>query len=520
MTLSSTGARQKPALDENSFQQLLAAAYVMQQHNDSLNIENLGSPRSQALSVVAEIQGQIRTRNLNVAAASALIADQLLTMTRANSVSISLITDGYLDCVAESGVPSKVPGSCVSSHSIVATERLKAGGIFESENAQSDMRLDVGLCRTVGVGSLIAAPVLRFGEIAGLIEIRWNQPAAFAEADLRTCRLMAGLTTGSLERSVRIGKAQAFRDDGLSAPVPFSPRPASEEANVTTAPVAEAAPPQISETAKSANVSDPDVERQQISEERAELKTPPQVEASPTCRVCGRPFTASEAFCGFCSMPRAAGSPPDDLQSKWASMWYIQRAQGALEDVEKNTFDVGTKRDVPESPPSFARIPVNVENAAHETPLTRALQSRPQALDTRVPVLHTSPVSETLPFEVGPITASTKRIFQTLQKRWRDELLAVVAVSLALALASAWPKNDSQLTWFQSLMVRVGVSRGVAQAPVFSGRPDARVWLDVHTTLYYCEGSDMYGKTPDGNFTSQHDAQRSGFESATGAACR
>src|SRR6185437_3112792 len=201
----SLGTKPKPALDESSFQQLLAAAYTVQRHNESL--PNSPSRTSQVLGAIAEIQSEIRTRRLNVAEGAALVAQSILTLTSAYGVSISLVDNGFLDCVAEAGVPAKIPGSSLSSHSLVATETLKSGQIFESESSQTDLRLDLELCRNTGVGSLVAAPVLRFGEIAGLVEVRWSKPNGFSQSDLRTFRLMAGLITGALERSIRIGNA-------------------------------------------------------------------------------------------------------------------------------------------------------------------------------------------------------------------------------------------------------------------------------------------------------------------------
>src|SRR5262249_49326000 len=48
------------------------------------------------------------------------------------------------------------------------------------------------------------------------------------------------------------------------------------------------------------------------------------------CRVCGRPFSSDETFCGHCSMPRVSASANGEgLQSKWASMWFMQQAQAA-----------------------------------------------------------------------------------------------------------------------------------------------------------------------------------------------
>lgn len=513
MTLSSTGAKQQPALDETSFQQLLSAAYVVQQHNEGQRSKDSDSGTSQVLSVIAEIQSLIRTGNLNIAAAAALIANRLLALSHASGVSISLITDGYLDCVAEVGMPAKVPGSCVSSHSLVATERLKAGSVFESDNSQTDMRLDIQLCRDVGVGSLVAVPVHRFGEIAGLVEVRWNRAVAFGESELRTCRLMAGVVSGTLERSVRIGNARIKHVVEAPAKIsPASPKinnegPVEAIAAVTDAPVAS---PETHSTGTEL-VAD------------AEPKLDTATSEQPTsCRVCGRPFRIAETFCGFCSMPRASLSPSEDLQSKWASLWYMQRAKGALLEVQTEVVKApptASPRDpVPASTPAseVAIVP------AEPTPLTRVLRARTEAEDSRAAV-RSAPDGEvarhedSFPFSAHP--PFWERTSHFAKRHWRDVVLVSVAVALAYGLFSAWPKGASQPTWFQSLMVRFGVMQARSQAPVFAGSPDVRVWLDVHTQLYYCEGSDLYGKTPDGEFTTQHNAQSDGYQSASNATC-
>jgi hypothetical protein len=63
---------------------------------------------------------------------------------------------------------------------------------------------------------------------------------------------------------------------------------------------------------------------------------------------------------------------------------------------------------------------------------------------------------------------------------------------------------------------------GLAEAPdppEYKGNPNAQVWVDLHTALYYCPGSDLYGKTPKGKTTSQRDAQLDQFEPASRKAC-
>jgi hypothetical protein len=118
------------------------------------------------------------------------------------------------------------------------------------------------------------------------------------------------------------------------------------------------------------------------------------------------------------------------------------------------------------------------------------------------------------------------RAFQSFRLRLRARrkaaatVLASFALLLILALWGLWPSNpSSQLTWFESLLVELGLAEVPAHAPTYVGNPDVRVWIDVHTALYYCPGSDLYGKTPGGRFSTQRAAQQDQFEPASRAAC-
>jgi hypothetical protein len=66
------------------------------------------------------------------------------------------------------------------------------------------------------------------------------------------------------------------------------------------------------------------------------------------------------------------------------------------------------------------------------------------------------------------------------------------------------------------------VSLGFAEAPdppKVMGNPSVQVWEDLHTALYYCPGSELYGKTPNGKFAIQRDAQLDQFEPAMRKSC-
>ena len=74
------------------------------------------------------------------------------------------------------------------------------------------------------------------------------------------------------------------------------------------------------------------------------------------------------------------------------------------------------------------------------------------------------------------------------------------------------------LTLFDQVLVGLGLAVA-PPAPPLVGNPNVQVWVDLHTALYYCSDSEQYGKTPDGRFTTQGEAQLDQFEPAARKQC-
>jgi hypothetical protein len=104
----------------------------------------------------------------------------------------------------------------------------------------------------------------------------------------------------------------------------------------------------------------------------------------------------------------------------------------------------------------------------------------------------------------------------------RADLYLGLAVFVAL-LALLWPAASAPRRPRLGLWQRALISIGIAEAPApvihLQGDPGVQVWVDPHTALYYCPGSDPYGKTTDGRFSTQRDAQLDRFEPAARSVC-
>jgi hypothetical protein len=85
------------------------------------------------------------------------------------------------------------------------------------------------------------------------------------------------------------------------------------------------------------------------------------------------------------------------------------------------------------------------------------------------------------------------------------------------ATSTAKPADANLSTWDRML-----IQLGLAEAPAPAedkGIPGTQVWVDERTGLYYCPGTDLYGKTPKGRFTTQRQAQLDQFEPAYRKPC-
>lgn len=310
MTFPQNGAR-KLALDQESFQQLLAAAYTLQENKDVLQGGNSEQDSAAVFSDIAALRskvleapnsGSVSAKPRNAVHAAALVAECLQRLTNADGASVCLIINGYLKCAAFAGTAVKVPGGSVASNSLVATERLRNGSSFLSANACSDIRLDPAQCVNLKIGSLLAVPITVKSDVAGLIELRWNKAEAFREGDERICQLLVELMSEVLD-----GEAVQ-----VNAPVTHA-----VQGNPPRGTIAEIATP----------VATSKGQDQQLSSAPA-IADAQAASSDHICRVCGKPLNDDLNFCGSCGMLSA--SPDNGMQGKWASMWFMQQAQKAV----------------------------------------------------------------------------------------------------------------------------------------------------------------------------------------------
>lgn len=609
MTQTATSPQRKPLLDEASFQQLLSAAYVLQEHNDRLRAKEVHADFAKNLSAIVETQKLIQTLQLDLEAAAKLVAERVQQITSASGAAIGIIEKGQLVYRGATGTASRDLGTHVAPDSALSADCLSKGNALNYPDAIANSASRSRLFQEREVKAFIAVPVYHAGQVAGVLELRFARANSFRESDLRTAELMAGLLSEAMVTAARMKWKDAL---------------ASERQSMLEA--LERIKPQLERLGTESSIEDL---TSGLPATPAQPGAPPKVGPSAVpvaevCAVCGSNFfSETESFCGICGTARPQAPPRSrlsgagiqgqsgtpwltpygadtptngnshpaapqrsagDAQSSWpASLQELIELSAAQQDpalsLEKFLEKYGSSKAVPQ-PVQAASAPAAVEPPV-ASPTNRDLVGATAPLpatgsDLSFPADHFAPPVESqaivttgpeslriVPVEVPPAHSaqmqpypwsSAKKAQHWLEtvkgsrtewithqwQRRRANIYIGLALLILLLVISGWGIRPStttvagnapatagsekqlppqaHLTMFETLLVNLGLAEAPA-APVYMGNPDTQVWVDVHTALYHCPGSDLYGKTPDGRMATQRDAQQDQFEPANRKVC-
>lgn len=539
-----------PVLDEATFQKLLAAAYVLQEHHDRtretapLETANENPDADSDTSILAQIvetQHEIQTGHLDLASTANLVVQRILRITAAQGAAVGILDDEHLVYHAGRGILARHVGQAMRPEATLSSSTTLHGVILRCTDASNDFRVNPEITKRLGIGSLISVPIFHSGRIGGALELVFAKTDAFHDQDVRTCQLMAGLVTETLTRTVE----EDWRK-GLAA----------ERASMLE--VLEKIKPQLARLANTPEAA--------LALTQAPTEAAANLERA-ICQHCGNELAAGETICGSCGTARP-GSAHGDLQSKWATLWNLKNATQPQASSDSVLKDPGSAvwSGLPTQEFPAPEKPVTTEPQSDGTAVSKAESAanaispsgvQPESVQAPADALPQEAPAEMKPeprvwFRSIAVSPPAVQLRGFLKKgsefaRLHRGDLALAASFILFLITIIWavssdhpttsadtgkpaapaatvkPKKRQapappKLTAWEEFMVNLGLAEP-PPAPSYSGNPDIPVWVDVHTALYYCPGSDLYGKTPQGKIASQHDAQLDQFEPASRKVC-
>ena len=130
------------------------------------------SQTRQALSLQVEaLRREVRDIDNDIDAVLQLITERALSLTGASGAALAFLTDDKMICRARAGDPAPPLGAPVDLKQGLSGECVRSGLLVSCEDAENDSRVDPEVCRTLGIGSLMAAPIVSDFRVVGLLEI-------------------------------------------------------------------------------------------------------------------------------------------------------------------------------------------------------------------------------------------------------------------------------------------------------------------------------------------------------------
>jgi hypothetical protein len=104
-----------------------------------------------------------------------------LSLTGATGAALALRTGGRMLCRARAGDPAPPVGSEVDVRAGLSGECVRNGLLVTCEDPEADFRVDATICRMLGIGSFVAAPIFAGSRVLGLLEIFSPNPRSFTK---------------------------------------------------------------------------------------------------------------------------------------------------------------------------------------------------------------------------------------------------------------------------------------------------------------------------------------------------
>jgi hypothetical protein len=305
-----------PVLDEGTFQQILEAAFVLQEQNAARRAVRPRPDASANLAEIAETQQLLRSQLYDLRTAASLIAERLQKITNATAVIIALIRENQLEYYAATGSATGLTGSSAPVDPNLA-QFLQEGDVIR--RFQVNTHLSAELLQKQDAKSPTFFPIYHDAKIAGILQLSFPESTPIQESEIRSCQVMAGLMGEVIGRAAEIEWKQALAAEratmmeALEQLRPQLERLAMEMPTAIEKGAAEVLPP----------VSAPEPAPSAAPELLPSLNgSATQTTGSATCGQCGYQFGNGELFCGRCGTPRAMNvSASGDLPSDWDALW-------------------------------------------------------------------------------------------------------------------------------------------------------------------------------------------------------
>jgi GAF domain-containing protein len=193
----------------------VAAAPVLADHVEAADDAILEVPSEEAepepivrsdytttLSMLGAVQREIEGLGANYEAAMQLVADRVLSLTRASGAAVAADEAGQFICLGSAGAAPPV-GVPLDRNAGISGRCVQTGLLQRCDDAERDTRVDQESCRELGIRSILAVPVRLGNRVYGVVEVFSPEAHAFGDFDAAVLQRLSETVQALTHRRAR-----------------------------------------------------------------------------------------------------------------------------------------------------------------------------------------------------------------------------------------------------------------------------------------------------------------------------
>jgi len=146
------------------------------------------------------LDADIHTTRMDLEPAIHVIAERAQSLTGATGAAIALRHGNEIVCRARTGRTAPDLGVRLETNSGISAECVRTGEVVLCHDAERNARVNLASCRSLGVRSILAAPLRHFRRTLGVFEVLSASPNAFDHRDVATMQLLSSMMVAALSR--------------------------------------------------------------------------------------------------------------------------------------------------------------------------------------------------------------------------------------------------------------------------------------------------------------------------------
>src|SRR5882757_3256268 len=163
LTKVTSTMKTRARLDEQAFEQLLAAAYLLQQQREALPFPTAKPRRviseAERLAAIADVQAIVHGDRLGLQGRLQLVAERAQLITGGAGAAIWLLRGSQAVCQLACGRLASSTGQSVALEGSRLTACLRDGAVLRCADAKSDPRMSYDALPEAAEGSVVAVPI-------------------------------------------------------------------------------------------------------------------------------------------------------------------------------------------------------------------------------------------------------------------------------------------------------------------------------------------------------------------------